>query len=53
MDYFAKRIRMLSKAHHTTLPLGQLQQLAHMTGHILKGIKKWIILQNVSFPVSM
>ncbi len=28
--------RILSKAQYTTLPLWQLQQLAHMTSHIRK-----------------
>ncbi len=41
MDYFAKRIiiiigHQLSIAHLTTLPLRQLQQLAHVSSHIGK-----------------
>ncbi|MBT8349152.1 MAG: hypothetical protein KJP24_06795 [Sulfurovum sp.] len=35
----AVMVRILSKAQHTTLPLWQLQQLAHMTSHIGKVLK--------------
>ena len=31
--------RILSQAQYTTLPLGQLQQLAHVTSHIRRDQK--------------